>query len=151
MHIKEQQGEVSQTNATFVKTNRDCIYDDYPQQYRNTKLFPSIKNPMGVGGIFFYIKPTRNNKEDVYKNASRKMVISVLEEYLRLSAYYGHKRFFDKIKKTILKKYGQNLSVIGWNNFAKRHLLGNYIYCRLYLRNPFIGRLYWFLKQQVVC
>lgn len=88
-----------------------------------------------------------DDKEDVYKNASRKMVISVLEEYLRLSAYYGHKRLFYKIKKTILKKYGQNLSVIGWNHFAKKNMLGNYIICRLYLKYPSIGRLYWFLKQ----
>ena len=86
-----------------------------------------------------------DDKEDVYKDASREMVISVMEEYLRMCAYYGHKQLFDKIKQSILGKYDQYLSVIGWDHFVKRNMMGNYIVCRLYQRYPSIRRLYGFL------
>ena len=87
-----------------------------------------------------------SDKEEKYKRASLKMAVQYLYMYLCLSAYYGEKEVFRKIRNKIATNDSDILSAIGWNHSCKRNLMGNYYFCKYYHLSSALIKCYYFIK-----
>ena len=87
-----------------------------------------------------------SDKEEKYKRASLKMAVQYLYMYLCLSAYYGEKEVFRKIRNKIATNDSDILSAIGWNHSCKRNLMSNYYFCKYYHLSPTLIKCYYFIK-----
>ena len=87
-----------------------------------------------------------SDKEEKYERASLKMAIQYFYMYLCMSAYYGDKEVFRKIKDKIISKDIDILSAIGWHHPLKRHLMGNYYFCKYYHSSLALIKSYYFIK-----
>jgi hypothetical protein len=76
------------------------------------------------------------DKEPVYKEASRRLSINKLKDFLHIAAKNRNKYVFEEIKTLILSNYSDCFEVIGWDNPLNRSFRCNYglhsCYRRLY-------------------
>jgi hypothetical protein len=63
-----------------------------------------------------------------------------------MSAYYEDKEVFREIKDKIISKDIDILSAIGWHHPLKRHLMGNYYFCKYYHSSLALIKSYYFIK-----
>lgn len=66
------------------------------------------------------------DKEQEYKEASHRLSICKLKQFLHIAAKNRNKHAFDQIKTIILSNYSDCLNVIGWDNSINRVFRCNY-------------------------
>lgn len=75
-----------------------------------------------------------SDKEQVYRDLSRRYVINLMKIRMSLAARFREKAFFEKMKRRITTEYTDCYEEIGWNNPIVRAFMCNFILNGCYRR-----------------